>query len=55
MRIRSTEETKEKNEIVKFLRKLPGPNFFFLYYISKNVDLKFLKELIGELAKEKSV
>lgn len=54
LRIKSKEETKDKYKIVKYLRNLPGPNFFFLYNISKNVDLKFLKELIGELSREKS-
>ena len=53
LRITSTEEKKEKNKIVKYLRELPGPNFLFLYNISKNVDLKFLKDLIGELSTKK--
>lgn len=53
LRIKSNEEKEEKREIIKYLKKLPGPNFFFLYNISKNVDLSFLKLLLGDLSQEK--
>ena len=53
LRIKSNEEKEEKKEIVAYLKKLPGPNFFFLYNPSKNVDLSFLKLLLGDLSQEK--
>jgi len=53
LRIKSNDEQEEKKEIVNYLKKLPGPNFFFLYNISKNVDLSFLKLLLGDLSQEK--
>ena len=53
LRIKSSDEKEEKKEIVLYLKRLPGPNFFFLYNLSKNVDLRFLKNLLGDLSQEK--
>ena len=52
-RIKSQDENKEKKEIFTYLKILPGSNFFLLYNISKNVDLRFFKDLLKELSAEK--
>ena len=54
LRLRTTDEKKEGREMFTYLKKLPGPNFFLLYNISKNVDLRFLKDLFKDLSAEKS-
>ena len=53
LRKKTRVEKEEKKEIVAYLKKLPGPNFFFLYNLSKNVDLRFLQDLLGDLSEEK--
>ena len=39
-------EEKKKKRIVKYLKYLPGTNFFFLYFLSRNVDHRFLQDLL---------
>ena len=39
-------EEKRKKRIVKYLKYLPGTNFFFLYFLSRNVDHRFLQDLL---------
>ena len=41
----NTEEKRQKR-IVKYLKYLPGTNFFFLYFLSRNVDHRFLQDLL---------
>ena len=55
LRKKTRDEKEEKKEIVAYLKKIPGPNFFFLYNLSKNVDLRFLQDVLGDLSEEKEV
>jgi len=53
LRIRDTTEKDEKKKVVKYLRKLPSTNFFFLYLLASNVDYRCLQDLLKEIEQRK--
>ena len=46
------QENRKKKRIVRYLKHLPGTNFFFLYFLSRNVDFRFLQDLLKQISKE---
>jgi len=53
LRIRDSAEKDEKKKVVKYLRKLPSTNFFFLYLLASNVDYRCLQDLLKEIEQRK--
>ena len=53
MRIKESNEKEEKRKIVKYLKKLPATNFFFLYQLASNIDYRTLQDLLKEIELKK--
>ena len=48
----SNEEENQRKTLTKYLKTLDGTNFFFLYFLSRNVDFRFLQDLLKQISKE---
>ena len=48
----SNEEENQRKTLNKYLKTLDGTNFFFLYFLSRNVDFRFLQDLLKQISKE---
>ena len=47
-------DQQQAKKVVKYLRKLPATNFFFLFFLSGNVDYSTLKMLLLHLSSGKA-
>ena len=51
LRIKDSDEKDDKKKVVKYLKKIPSTNFFFLYLLASNIDYRCLQDLLKEIAK----